>query len=59
MKFLLATAPAAVDPYAFGTRDLVGLIFIGVAIVVIWLWFLHLQGLTERPAKVKPPDQMQ
>lgn len=38
----------AVDPYAFGTRDIVGLVFVGVSIVAIWLLFLHLQGLTER-----------
>ena len=50
-----------VDPYAFGARDIAGLVFVGVAIVVIWLWFLHLQGISEREpklAKPKPPDQL-
>jgi hypothetical protein len=53
---LLLLAADAVDPYAFGNRDIAGLIFVGVAIVAIWLGFLHLQGLTEREVKVKPED---
>lgn len=39
----------------FGTRDIAGLIFIGVAIALIWVGFLHMQGLTEREIKEKPP----
>ena len=52
----LLLAAEAVDPYAFGTRDIVGLVFIGVAVLAIWLGFLHLQGLTEREVKVKPEE---
>ncbi len=43
----------------FGFRDYAALIFIGVAITVIWLGFRHMQGLMERTAAqeeaVKPP----
>ena len=34
--------------YAFGTRDIAGLVFIGVAITAIWLYFRLMQGITER-----------
>lgn len=35
----------------FGFRDVAGLVFIGVAITAIWLYFRHLQGITERPPR--------
>lgn len=56
----MLTTAAATDPYAFGNRDIAGLVFIGVAILAIWLVFLHLQGLSERKAaeKSKPPVKL-
>lgn len=35
----------------FGTRDIVGLVFIGAAIIGIWLGFLYMQGETDRTTK--------
>jgi hypothetical protein len=43
---LLSAAPAIGG--TFGARDIGGLVFIGVAIALIWAGFLHMQGLTER-----------
>ncbi len=56
---LLLLASDADAAYAFGARDIAGLVFIGVAILAIWLGFLHLQGLSEKEAKtapVEPPE---
>lgn len=39
-------------------RDIGGLVFIGVAILAIWLGFLHMQGLMDRSVNkvpVEPP----
>ena len=46
---LLAAEPAVGS--AFGARDIAGLVFIGVAIILIWVGFLHMQGITEREGK--------
>ena len=50
---LMLAAPAIGS--TFGTRDIAGLVFIGVAIALIWAGFLHMQGLTERTAKEEKP----
>lgn len=38
----------------FGARDITALVFIGVAITAIWLYFRHMQRLTEGKSE---PDQ--
>lgn len=58
MPSLIALLPAAAPAIGgtFGSRDIAGLLFIGVAIALIWVGFLHMQGLTERTVKEdKPP----
>jgi hypothetical protein len=52
LPLLLAAPPIG---GTFGTRDIAGLVFIGVAIAVIWAGFLHMQGLTEREIKEEKP----
>lgn len=36
---------------AFGFRDIAGLTFLGIAITAIWLYFRHMQAITERPPR--------
>jgi|GEM_PF-3178746 len=51
---MLAAAPAIGS--TFGMKEYIGLIFIGVMITIIWVVFLHLQGLTERDTRDEKPD---